>query len=361
MNFSKNHIGAKSLKSKKIAIVGMGVAGSYLINQLTRLGHEVTGYERYKEQNFECVCAWGASRYGISDFVEKCGFDFEDYVIHEGIKFRMQYGGQEFVSPVTGLVTFDKHRLVLDMQKGHKIVYGKWIREVGDDYDIVIDATGNNRVILPKMKYKDLQIPVVQFRVKFDKPPMDDFLLKMFETNSGYFWYFPLGDGEAHIGAGDYYRHHLEYIQEFVDEYKPTLIKKVGRPIRLRPPSKCEPFSEGKVVGVGESIGTVFPLVGEGIIPSLQCADIYLDNMYDMQNYRRAVLNNFQIFDDAGELLNSMLSGKVSIPDDAIRFMKVAKELYFNHRRYGVSLNPSMLRLDPTIISPFNINLSIKI
>src|SRR5689334_10033300 len=116
----------------KIAIVGMGVAGSYLINQLTQRGHDVTGFERYTEQNFECVCAWGTSRYGISPFAKKCNLDFEDYVIHEGIKFRMEYGGNRFVSDVTGLVTFDKHQMVLDMQKGHKIVYGQWVKKIED-------------------------------------------------------------------------------------------------------------------------------------------------------------------------------------------------------------------------------------
>ena len=83
--------------------------------------------------------------------------------------------------------------------------------------------------------------------------------------------------------------------------------------------------------------------------------------MHDMQKYRRAVLKHFEVFDDAGELLNSLLNGKFSIPDDVIRFARVADELYRNQKRYGVSLNPSMLKIDPTAISPININLSIKI
>jgi len=267
--------------SKKIAIVGMGVAGSYLINQLTKLGHDVTGFERYTEENFECVCAWGTSKYGIDKFVKNCGLEFDDYIIHDGIKFRVEYGENEIISDVTGLVTFDKHQLIMDMQKDHKIVYGKWTKRPNneyngyDDYDIVIDATGNNRILLPKMKQQDLQIPVVQYRVKFDNPPFEDFLLKMFETNSGYFWYFPLNNGEAHIGAGDYYKNHLTYIEEFMKQYKPKFIKKVGKPIRLRPPSMCEPFFYRNVVGVGESIGTVLPLAGEGIIPSLECGFVY--------------------------------------------------------------------------------------
>ena len=45
----------------------------------------------------------------------------------------------------------------------------------------------------------------------------------------------------------------------------------------------------GKVVGVGESIGTVYALLGEGIIPSMQCVDIFLENMHDFKAYEKAI------------------------------------------------------------------------
>ena len=346
----------------KIAIVGMGVAGSYLINQLTKIGHDVTGFERYTIQNFECVCAWGTSKYGISRFVKNCGLNFDDYIIHDGIKFAVEYGKNRIVSDVTGLVTFDKHQLIMDMQKNQKIIYGKWTKKLeNNQYDIIIDATGNNRILLPKMKQPDLQIPVVQYRVKFDKPPFDDFMLRMFESNSGYFWYFPLENGEAHIGAGDYHKRHLDHIREFMDKYKPKFIKKVAKPIRLRPPSMCEPFYHRNIVGVGESIGTVLPIAGEGIIPSLECAELFIENMHDFQKYRRAVLNHFRIFDDAGKLLNSMFSNKFSFPEDVTRLMRVADHIYKNQKRYGVSLNPSVIKLNPASLDSLNVNLKLKI
>ena len=109
--------------------------------------------------------------------------------------------------------------------------------------------------------------------------------------------------------------------------------KILGRPIRLLPPSKCEPFFYGKIVGVGESIGTVFSLyAGEGIIPSLQCCDIFIENMYDFERYRRAVLQHFQIFDDVGELLTSLLSNKFTFPDDIFRMGKVVDEINRNQK-----------------------------
>ena len=43
----------------KIAIMGMGVAGSYLMARLKNSEHEVVGYERMTEQNQDSNCAWG--------------------------------------------------------------------------------------------------------------------------------------------------------------------------------------------------------------------------------------------------------------------------------------------------------------
>ena len=43
----------------KIAVVGIGVAGAYLMNQLSNL-HDVhvMGFERMEEKNHDAVCAW---------------------------------------------------------------------------------------------------------------------------------------------------------------------------------------------------------------------------------------------------------------------------------------------------------------
>lgn len=336
----------------RIAIVGMGLVGSYLINQLKKQGHSVVGYERYQEKRYECICAWAASRFAIREFAEKCGLSFDDYILHEGRTFKVQFGQTLTTYKVTGLVTFDKHRMIMDMQKGHDIIYGRMIRDLDIDCDLIIDSTGVNRAILPKTRGTDLKIPVVLYRARFDEPPFEDFYLKIFETNSGYFWYFPLGNGEAHIGVGDYFRHHQQYLNEFLEEFKPMIIKRSGRPIRLSPPSRCEPFFSGKIVGVGESIGTVFPLSGEGMIPSLQCADIFIENIYNLERYRAKVLDHFRIFDDAGTILQSMLSGRFSLPDDLIRLARIGNEFYFNSTRYGISLNPTTVALDLKSLLP---------
>ena len=94
------------------------------------------------------------------------------------------------------------------------------------------------------------------------KVPYDDFYIEPFPGMSGYFWYFPLGDKFAHIGAGDYNKDHIKATDRFLKKHGGKIVQTKGRPIRLATPDKCKPYYSGKVVGVGESIGTVYALLG---------------------------------------------------------------------------------------------------
>ena len=88
----------------------------------------------------------------------------------------------------------------------------------------------------------------------------------------------------------------MKATDEFLQKYGGKVIKTVGRPIRLATPNMCKPFYKGKVVGVGESIGTVYPLLGEGIIPSMECVDIFVKNLGNNEAYEKEVLEHFKIY-----------------------------------------------------------------
>src|SRR5579871_2736998 len=105
----------------------MGVAGSYLINQLSR-EHDVTGYERYPKERFECVCAWGTSKDYIRRFTDDCDIDFDEHILHEGRTILTSVSGMTIKSRTCGLVSFDKHSLLERMRHGHKVNYGAWVR-----------------------------------------------------------------------------------------------------------------------------------------------------------------------------------------------------------------------------------------
>ncbi len=337
----------------KIAVVGMGVSGSYLSNQLSGNsssgGHQVTSFERYPKKKYQCVCAWGTSKHYISRYAEKCGLNFDEYILHEGGTMLVSMGGTEVEAPLCGLVTFDKHRFLHDMQRGQKIRFGSFIRSEEDlngRYDLIIDATGL-RTLLPRIQQREVMIPCVQYTVKYQDPPFDDFYVEILEDMSGYLWYFPLGNGRAHVGAGDLNHGHQAILQRFFDRFGGEKEEFGGKPVRICPPRYCQPFRLGKVVGVGESIGTVFPLLGEGIIPTLQCSDLLLSHLDDLDRYCSEVLSQFSFYGTAYNFLEPLLRGEINLLDHPGLSLAVLMHMRANETRYGFRMGLSGLSIEP--------------
>jgi flavin-dependent dehydrogenase len=125
------------------------------------------------------------------------------------------------------------------------------------------------------------------------------------------------------------------------------VIKKVGRPVRLTPPASCEPFTDSrKTVGVGESIGTVFPLLGEGIIPSTWCAELFIDNMHDMKAYRDSVIEKFRMYALAFKFVKLKIAGKFSMAKHGMEMLKIYRHMKSEEERYGMKVSMGdMLKL----------------
>ncbi|HZW55018.1 MAG TPA: NAD(P)/FAD-dependent oxidoreductase [Nitrososphaerales archaeon] len=326
----------------RIAIVGLGVAGSYLLNRLSR-EHDVMGFELQKQGEFQAVCAWGTSKNELSKILEPLGINFEKYILFNGKEMAVDLGNGSFRKiRLKGLVTYDKHQLEVDLTQGKKANYGvkvtpSSLRE--EDYDLIVDCTGLHRTFLPEPK-EDMWVPCVEYKLKYGSGgvPFSDFYIKPFEGLAGYFWYFPLEDGAAYVGAGDFKKRHNEFLDTFNKKNGGTIIKKIGRPIRISPPKYCEPFSIGKVVGCGESIGTVFPLLGEGIIPSLQCAQLLCDNLHDMEAYRKAVLKKFEYFNYVYDLIKLKFAGKFNMVRHLPLMLKTYREMKKMEDRFGLEV-----------------------
>jgi flavin-dependent dehydrogenase len=333
----------------KIAIVGMGVAGSYLLNQLSR-DHDVTAFERYPLKKFQCVCAWGTTKEFIRRFAEQCDVNIDEHILHEGRTLLTEVAGMKIESQLCGLVSFDKQGFVEAMQRGHKIKYNSWINSEDDlkkyDFDMIIDATGL-RVLLPRLEAYELRIPCVQYRVAYEKPPFEDFYVRILEGMSGYLWYFPLEEGIAHVGAGDLHRGHMKAMEEFLERYGGKKQKLVGRAVRLCPPKYCQPFQSGKVVGVGEAIGTVFPLLGEGIIPTLECAELLVKHLDDLDTYRRKVIKKFAFYETAYNFLLPVFQKQIGILQQAGLTQAVMAHMLENQARYGIDMQPTRLEIEP--------------
>jgi flavin-dependent dehydrogenase len=328
----------------KIAVAGIGVAGAYLMNRLADY-HDIhaVGFERMPQNQHDAVCAWATCENVMRGLAKNCGLNFDDYVLHDGKHMRVDLGKSTIDLNLKGMVSYDKLRLIQDMIKGTDIRFGRAPRkdELEAEFDVIVDSTGFHRNYLPRIA-NELWIPCVQYKVKYSSgdEPFDDFYLRSFPSMSGYFWYFPLDNGYVHIGAGDFMKGHNRFVDEFLSKHKCEIIKKVGRPVRLTPPSGCEPFSDGrKAVGVGESIGTVFPLLGEGIIPSTWCAELFIANLHDRKTYRDAVMERFRVYALAFKFIKLKIAGKFNLAKHGMEMLKIYRHMKNEEERYGMKVH----------------------
>ncbi len=329
----------------RFAIAGAGVAGSYLGNMLQKRGHDVEIFEASKPEGHWPVCAWGASRHMLTKFSNQAGLDFEKYIMHVGQRLRMDLpaGKVEYLD-LKGLVTYDKRRWEHDLMANVEVKYGAKITKEAfpfGDYDYVLDCTGLHRTLLPKSE-EDFVIPAYQYLLENVKGE-DEFYTIGYEGAKGYFWYFPLDDGRGFMGAGDVEKKYYG-IKEFFERHpEAKTVKKIGRPIRLAPPKKMEPFFDGNVVGVGESIGCVFPMLGEGIIPSLICCDFFLeclgDEKFDSKKYRKKVLSYFDYYDDVYRIVRLKMGGKLSTIRHANLLMSMYRHMKKEESRFGFEVS----------------------
>ena len=323
----------------RIAVVGIGVAGAYLLNRLSK-EHEVIGFERMKEQEHDSICAWATTVKGMQGLISRCDLNFEDYILHKGARMDV-IASRSFSIKLKGLCTYDKIGLIKDLIKGCKVRYGEMINaDIKDDFDLVIDSTGFNRSLLPKPK-DELWIPTIQYKVKYDKLPFDDFIIKPFPSMTGYFWYFPLNDNYAHVGAGDKNRRHVAIVNEFISKYGGRIVKKVGRPVRLTPPQLCKPYIVDNIVGVGEAIGTVFALLGEGIIPSTQCADLLINNINNLDRYSMLVNDRFKIYYDVYRFVKSKINNEFNMIKYLPMLLRIYQYMKRHEDRFGMEINMS--------------------
>jgi flavin-dependent dehydrogenase len=319
-----------------IAVVGAGVAGCYLSKMLQEKGHDIQVFESSQMDNHWPVCAWGASKNMLQVFSDKAGLDFDEYILHNGkvLKMYLPHDNVEYLE-LKGLVTYDKKKWENDLLRGIEVSYGTRITQDDfstSDFDYVLDCTGYHRTLLPRSK-NDFVIPAYEYLVE-NVNDLNEFYVIGYKGARGYFWYFPLDNKRGYVGAGDIDRKYLGIKEFFEDNPSARIIRKIGRPIRLSPPKNMKPFFMRNIIGVGESIGCVFPMLGEGIIPSLLCSDIFLEVLdegpeFDFNSYANKVLKKFGYYDDVYKIVRLKMSGNLN----TVKHLKLLMRMYTNMKR----------------------------
>jgi len=304
----------------KVAIAGAGIAGGYLARLLGQKGIPPDVYDGM-DHDTRCgyrSCGWGAPE-RIAPCLNDVGLDLKDYLIEPMTS--MNFDGLVATTP---LWTIDKPRLIRDFTKDLELKRENLGPEEADGYDLVIDATGIARSLLPACR-SDLTLPTVQHRVTVesrDGGRLEPGVYGNHIPGLGYLWIFPLARDQYHIGIGGiglvnhdslmdrFYRDSAERFS-FTPRCRCRGVVRVASPYYSMPFYSRETRKDGTsrlTVGVGESIGTVSPFTGEGIIYSLECAKLLADSLPDPDRYTRSVLARFAWMKKERETLDYLLA-----------------------------------------------------
>lgn len=299
----------------KVAIAGAGISGAYLAFQLS-LDHEVEVYEKRTPETLGEDCAWGTSKRMVEKYSSILDRDASNYLRHIGRKFISA------VSNNRDTVTFNKNKFIRDfLEKSEAEIHyeQKAKRENLEKFNLAIDATGPDRALLPTPEDKPSKnwiCPCFQVDVRSTELPRD-FYFDIKEA--GYLWVFPQGDNKAKVGCGDFVLNPKEEVEGYLSGKNLEVTNEMGAKIRMIPPSKSKPFfvdGSPPVLGVGEAIGTVSPISGEGNLPSLICANLLLESLQKKENpqdvakiYEPRVLEEFTWADKWFNFINSVRFG----------------------------------------------------
>jgi hypothetical protein len=242
-------------------------------------------------------CAWGASN-GFPQAVVRAGLD--------PVKYVLERPGAILLNDIrvkAELCTFSKPRFIRDLLEGADVRYEPPSIE---SYDRVIDASGVSRAYLPPAP-GDILLPCVQFRIRTDVKLENQAKL----GGIGYAWCFPLSPNEYHVGCGSFLRDPRKVLSDlgWLERMKSTsdILCACHGKIRLTGPHASRPFvvdSGGvQIWGIGEAIGCVAPLAGDGILSGMRSVELLLECWEDPKAYCDAILKEFHWMEGEREVL----------------------------------------------------------
>jgi flavin-dependent dehydrogenase len=303
----------------KIAIAGAGMTGAYLYRLLRAAKCRVDVFDVPADTRCGLSpCAWGTSR-GFAELVADAGLTADHYILR-----RMDHVLMDEVNIEADLMTFDKPKLIKDLLAGVQIKHTDLETAA---YDRVIDATGVARAFLPPIA-DDLVMPCVQYRFSVPQPLQNQINL----GRIGYAWCFPLSAERYHIGCGSLVcdpaarLYELGLAEPSAGGRRKLLCQCSGN-IRLAGSHGSHPFVADNIWGVGEAIGCVAPLAGDGVVPGMKSVQLLLRHWDDPQQYTQAVIKEFQWMQSERRVLDRLRNAKPLGIQDALVLKRNSKRM----------------------------------
>jgi flavin-dependent dehydrogenase len=132
----------------------------------------------------------------------------------------------------------------------------------------------------------------------------------------GYAWSFPLSPNRYHIGCGSLLEDPesilsgLGWLESISSQEEKKILCRCGARIRLTGPYHSRPFVSDRlrdgIWGIGEAIGCVAPLAGDGVVPGMRNVQILLQHWDDPRKYSEAVLAEFRWMEDERTVIDKL-------------------------------------------------------
>lgn len=310
----------------RIAIVGAGVSGRALWRFMELDGmldtHEVEIFDLKRPQTICRIhpCAWGVK---TPEWKRVCGMLETKTHIHREFT-RVNRSGTMLRCE---LCTIDKPMFLDDICPEENIqrsALGDVTQREGysdlvDHYDLVVDATGEKRAVLPPI-HNDMKITCRQAAFKTDIEEIDITIIP--SKSVGYCWIFPLNPPFVHIGQGamnwDFPPPEIREAMEIagVAGDDPICGWHESK-IRLMSPRHSHPICRGNVVGVGEAAGCVSPNNGAGTLPGIISSKMLADHIHDDTwgmglgyAYEIDLMKKFGFLDRETEIVKKLINNK---------------------------------------------------
>jgi flavin-dependent dehydrogenase len=304
----------------RIAIVGAGVGGRSLYRFLELDGmldiHDVEIFDLERPRTGCRIhpCAWGVKTPEWKRVCEQ--LETKPRILREFTRIN-----QSGTMIRCDLCTIDKPIFLDDICQEKNIQRGGWDGDCSK-YDLVVDATGEKRAVLPPVS-DEMKITCRQALFKTSIEDMDTAIIP--SKSVGYAWIFPLKFPFVHIGQGAMnwdFGSHLP--PETIDamQYAGVLNKDpicgwhTSR-IRLMSPRHCRPICHRNVVGIAEAAGCVSPNNGAGIIPGIISAKLLADYIHDDvwamglgHTYETDIIRKFGFLDRETDIVRKLINNK---------------------------------------------------
>ena len=209
----------------------------------------------------------------------------------------MELGKKTLHIPVTGLCTFDKFNFMKTVMDSTQATFnfGETLNpENHNNYDLIVDATGY-RAILGQLS-TDKYYSTYQIKAEFIDLPYPDFYIRFPShedlTATKYLWMNPLSYSTAYVGCSSINgKKAYNLVHNFIQETHATILEEQAKMLRLNPPQESRPFINGKIVGVGNSIGAITSF-GEGNQTSAETVKLLTQNLTNLSQYHKQVLKH---------------------------------------------------------------------